>query len=259
MKSLIELINNKKIISEKEIKEIVLSYIKENQLEEYLTNVNYCEGKTGYRRNDKIIDFNENHTIDLANELYNLFHDYFHIDKTNYSYYINFYYLYQIYHELFHVYQYNRDENGYKHSYSYLHKLNNKLIVRNTDYYDSLDGHIYFPMEIEADNYGFSTAYKIMKETNIPKKDLRVLYAYYLNILLYNYEIDKDKKIVTSPIEILSSNIDGINMDKVNEVIIEDNLNLLEKVKFGLPITFDEYSLILKKRDETKLLIKKMK
>lgn len=258
MKTIIDTINNKEIIKEEQANNIVSLYIKKKELEKYLKNdIQYNDDKTCYSRADRIITFNESYTFKLANQLYNYLNNYFGINDNSYSYYINFYYLYRIYHELTHSYQYKRDEIGYKHSYSYLHLINNRLITKNNDYYEDVDGHDFFPMEIEADNIGFSMAYKIMKMTDISKRDLKVLYTYYLSTFLYNYSIESSEKRIISPIEKLSFVTKGIDMIKLIEIIKQDNLNLLERVKFGLPITFLEYFLLYQKQKNSEELIKK--
>ena len=119
---------------------------------------------------------------------------------------------------------------------------------KNIDYYKTDEGHNLFPTEIEADNIGFSTSYKILKKTNIPKRELKILYGYFLGIMLYDYQVVFNEKRIISPIEKLSNSIDNINMNKLMEITEEDKLNFLERIKFGLPITFDEYKYLFTKR-----------
>ena len=213
METLINLINNKQIINEEEVMKIVESFKKEKDLYEYLKKFKYSiDESSGYFIHNKTILLNEVMTMDLGNKFFDSLNNDFDIDKNNKSYYLNYYYLYEVFHELTHAFQHKRDDNGYKRSYSYLNKLSENLHKRNMDYYQTLDGHDLFPLEIEADNVAFSKAYKIMKITNIPKKDLKILYTYYLNVLLYNYSIDVKNKKTISPIEALSKDMEGINM-----------------------------------------------
>ena len=248
MDHLIEAINNKEIINEDIVLELVLQYIEQNNLDDYLNDFRYHYKSCDYIICDKLITFNEDITLDLANKLYNYLNNNYGIDEEYKSYVINFFYLFQVYHELTHPFQHKRDDGGYKRSYSYLDKLSHDLMRKNIDYYKTDEGHNLFPTEIEADNIGFSTSYKILKKTNIPKRELKILYGYFLGIMLYDYQVVFNEKRIISPIEKLSNSIDNINMNKLMEITEEDKLNFLERIKFGLPITFDEYKYLFTKR-----------
>ena len=251
MITLLNKFDDKYIIKEKDVLDIASAYIKENAVEKYLNDINF-DSTSNYlayyniRTND--IVFNDEKIINNAYKLYDLFYKEYHVNEDNYTYFVNFYYLYIIYHELTHVSQKKRYENSNDENiYNYLYDLCSNLRKSDVTFYKSK--HDIFPMEIEANNKGTLKAYNLMQYTKLPNKECQMLYLRYLSFLITDYERINNFRIKT-PIEKLSDENDFVDINKIYELTDHSHLSKIERLNLGLNITVKEYDGIEKEKQK---------
>lgn len=261
------------IIKEQDIIDIAYSYIKANNLEGYLSDI-YIDNNSNhlghYNIRTKEIVLNDEKVIKFGYRLYDKLHDKYQIDEDNYTYFLNFYYMYIIYHELTHVSQrakYEMNLGKEINIFNYMYELCSKLHRDDIIFYKT--NHNLFPMEIDANNNGYLIAYNLMKYTKLPSKETKIMYEQYLFSLTCYYdklmnstllpfnkslkEKDDTYKII-SPIEKLSRVSDNISLYEIFDIVRQINLSKLERLNLGLPIEVNEYDGLEKERK--KILIK---
>ena len=245
------------IVKEKDIIDIAWSYVKANNLEGYLSDV-HCDNKSNhlghYNIRTKEIILNDEKVIKFGYRLYDKLHDKYKIGEDYYTYFLNFYYMYIIYHELMHVsqrakYEMNIDKDN--NMFNYMYKLCSKLHQNDIFFYKS--NHDLFPMEIDANNNGYLTAYNMMNYTKLPGKELRIMQLQYFFSLLNNYEKENTFRVIT-PIEKLARENPNVNLYEIFDIARQINLSKIERMNLGLPITSKEYDGL--EKEKQKVLIK---
>jgi len=243
------------IMKEKDILSIISSYIKENNLEAYLKDVSFIDNTNhlGYynvKTNELVL--NDERIIKFGYRLFDKLNNKFHLNEDNYSYYLNFYYLYIIFHELTHINQKAKFEKSNNDDlFNYLYELCMKLHQNDVMFYSK--NHDLFPMEIEANNKGFLRAYNLMTYTKLPLKECRVIKLQYIHSLIKNYERINNYRIIT-PIEKLLDASDATEIRRINELLDNSRLSKIERMNLGVGITPREYDSII--REKAKCLIK---
>ncbi len=254
MITLLNKFDDKYIISEKDILGIVLSYIELNGLDNYFKDIVFSSNSKfmGYyntKTNEVVL--NDDKIMKFCYRLYDRLVKTCKVDEEYYTYFINFYYLYIIYHELTHVSQkakYEKEIND-NSLFNYLYEVCFKIREENNSLYGKY--HNLFPMEIDANNNGFLTAYNLMQYTKLPGKECKIMHSQYLNSTSLNYEKVSDNRILT-PIEKLAMETKCIDLDKVYELLENEKLSKLTRLNLGLPITEKEYDNI--EKEKVKLL-----
>ena len=252
MITLLNKFDDKYIISKKDILGIALSYIELNGLENYFKDISFSSdskfmGYYNIKTNEIVL--NDDKIMKFCYRLYDKLNKFNAIDEDYYSYFINFYYLYIIYHELTHVNQKAKYENGINDNnlFNYLYETCFKIREEDKSLYNKY--HELFPMEIEANNNGFLTAYNLMQYTKLPGKECKMMHFQYLTTLLINYEKVSDDRILT-PIEKLTLETNCIDLDKVYELLNNENISKIGRLNYGLPISEREYDTIQKEKQK---------
>lgn len=242
-------------IKEKDIVDIIYQYIRDNKLEPYLSDVLFNRDSTRlgrYIEKDKVIELNDERIKKLAHYLYNVLRLKYQIDKKYYSYFLNFCYLCIVYHDLIHVSQRAKyEENSKDMLFNYLYETSLRL-RKDKDFYH--EHQKLFPMEIDANNRSYFMAYKLIQCTKLPNKENRVLYYNYLVKLLQNYE--KTDSGIISPIRKLSYDSSIVDVDKIGELLSNNNLPKIDRINYGLDIEGREYDFVDIRRKIAKTLIR---
>lgn len=245
------------IVREKDIIEIAWSYIKANNLEGYLSDIridNESRHLGHYNTRTKEIVLNDEKVIKFGYRLYDKLHDKHEIGEDYYTYFLNFYYMYIIYHELTHVSQrakYEMSLGKEKDMFNYLYELCSKLHNNNIFFYKA--NHDLFPMEIDANNNGYLTAYNLMNYTKLPGKEAKIMQLQYYFSLMFNYEKLNTFR-VTAPIELLAQENPIVNLYEIYDIARQTNLSRTERLNLGLPITSREFDSL--EKEKQKILIK---
>ena len=244
------------VMKEKDILDIAASYIKDSNLEKYLSDVVFDPNNShlGYynvRTNEIVL--NDEKIIKFAYQLYDKLNRRFDIDENYYTYFLNFYYLYIIYHELTHVSQKAKYESNLndENIFNYLYELCAKLRQDSLQLYK--DNHDLFPMEIDANNNAYIKAHTLMTYTKLPSKECKLMYLQYLRSLSNNYKKIDDNQI-SCPIKKLSLENEIVDLDKIEELLNKSKLSKIDRMNLGLDITVKEYDSIVKEKE--KCLIK---
>ena len=247
-------------IKEKDILDIAWSIIKENKLEEYLTDIRFNPDSPhigDYSEKKKIITLNDQRIYTTVNELYKRLLIKHQIDDIYYTYFWNFYYLFIIFHEVEHVNQRAIYESGDGNKLSDL-LYEKSISIKNKDNNLYKENHDLFPVEIEANNIGYLNAYKLMSHTKLPKREQRIMHLEYLKALLHNYQ--KTNKRIITPMDKFSMLTSEININEINELLNNTRLSKIERMNHGLDINPSEYDSILKLRvSESLKVLKKCK
>ena len=233
------------LMREKDFLDISASYIKDNDLENYLNDVIFDPSYPHIGRYDILnrrIILNNEKIIELANRLYRRLQDRYPIDERYSSYFINFYYLYILYHELAHVDEKVKYDSVINSSpiFNYLYEMCLKITSKDGFYRMN---HDLIPMEIDANNYGYLKAWTLMSYTKLPRREQRIMHLEYLSSMLHNYQKVGKNKIIT-PIVKLSMMDREIDLDKIIEYTNESRLSKIDRINLGLSITPDEYDSI---------------
>lgn len=246
------------VIKEEDVYSIVSSYKEEKKLDnKYLVNIDFNGKKLNYPAyyclKDKKIYFDDKKIILNGYALYDKLNKLYQTDEDSYSYYLNNYYLYVIYHELFHAEQLKRHDLDlpFNEIHNYLFDLCSLLRHGNREFYDK--NHNLFPMEIESITTGYFKAYNLMLHTKLSNRECKIMYLKFLKTLLDNYSIsESDKTIIISPIEVLSTKTELIDLNKINELMSKVKLSKIDRLNLGLPITYKEYDSVKKEQDKVK-------
>ena len=231
------------VLEKKDIYDIASTYIKENKIESCLKDIVFTNDKSVraiYNISKNVITINDKKIIESCYRLFDGIQKIYKIDEEYYCYFLNFYYLYIIYHELMHVNQKAKYEKKDNELFNYLYELCLILLHNNRTFYKR--NHDIFPMEIEANNFGFLTAYNLMNYTKLPMKETRVMHLQYLFSLLLNYE--KNNNQIKSPIELLREGNNIVDINLINVLLDKQKLSKLERMNLGLPINLKEYDSI---------------
>ena len=250
MIDVINKMNDHHIIEKDDILKIIADYISKNNLEKYLCDVVFSSETNHlahYNISTNKVVLNDDRIINSCYKLFDGLQKIYQINEDNYAYFINFYYLYIIYHELTHVSQkaqYEKYCNKYN-VFNYLYEL--CIVLREDEINFYKENHDIFPMEIEANNNGYLKAYQLMNYTNVPIKEIKIMYLQYLFSLLYNYKkIDAQK--LQNPIELLSNENKLVSLRTIKNLLKKDELSKIERLNLGLPITLSEYKSIENKK-----------
>lgn len=245
------------IIKEKDILDVAASYVKDNNLEQYLSDIVFDPNNMHlghYNLKTNKIVLNDEKIIKFGYKLFDKLQNRFEINENYYTYFLNFYYLYIIYHELVHVSQKARYESNINKKddvFNYLFELCFSLHSNDNSFYK--ENHDFFPMEIDANNTGYLKAYTLMEYTKLPGKECKMMYLQYLHSLLNNYQKINNERIIT-PIDKLAMENGNVDINKIGELLNESKLSKIERMNLGLNITSKEYDSVIK--EKTKCLIK---
>ena len=246
------------IIHEDDVYEIALYYIKTNNLELFLNDINFNNESNDlatYTPNDNNIVLNNERIWKTCYKWADKLKEKYHIDDRYYSYILNFYYMYVLFHEMTHANQKkNHDMLTTKTPgvYLFLYELCEKLHHDSQAFYDK--NHDLFPMEIEANNNGLLKAYSLISHTKLPKKEAKVFYLQYLQSLLSNYKKINKYRILT-PFDKLYEEENRINRDLMYKLFDDANLSKIDRLNLGLDITPNEYNNLQK--EKLRILIKR--
>ena len=230
------------VLEKKDIYDIADKYIRENNVEKYLKDIIFTTDENvlaHYNISKNEIVINNEIVVKKCHKLCDEVERIYELNKDYLTYFLNFFYLYIIYHELMHVSQKAKFENEDNELFNYLYVLSEILHRNNNNFY--CDNHDIFPLEIEANNIGFLTAYNLMSYTKLPTKETKVMYLQYLFSLISNYKKISNDKVI-SPIELLKNEKAIVDVNLINELSNKLKLSKISKMNFGLPITSREFN-----------------
>lgn len=242
MITLLNKFDDKYIIQKDDIHEITSKYIKENEAQEFLRDVNLT------KESDIVVDFNYKNNelsinmdklLEQCYKLYRELKERYKIEDQFESYFINYYILEALYQELVHVSQKKRLNSNEEELYKHLIELSIKIKENNPDFHK--DNKLIIPGEIEARNTGILTAYNWLDYTKLPVKKDQILYLEYLRNLLLNYK-KKNKYQVETPIELLIQKDSSIDIEEIYKLVDKSKMKKIGRLNLGLPITAREYS-----------------
>jgi len=244
------------IMKEKDILDVASAYISANNLESYLSDVVFNPNSSHlghYNLKTKEIVLNDGKIVKFGYSLFDKLQNIHQIDEKYYTYFLNFYYLYIIYHELMHVSQRAKYELNAtsENIFNYLYELCTKLHQSDQIFYKN--NHDLFPMEIDANNNGYLTAYNLMNYTKLPSKEVSIMKLQYLFSLIFNYQKENEK--IIAPIEKLAKENSIIDLNQIVKLTNETSLSKIERMNLGLSISLKEYDSIQKEKQ--KILLKK--
>ena len=252
MITLLNKFDDKYVIKEDDVLQIVLYYLKENNLDSILSDVKFDDDfkyMASYDlRNNKVILNNEKMWKYCYLKTDKVIND-FKINSDYYTYFLNFYYIAIIFHELTHVLQkYNYEKTLSNNKlYVYLYELCRFLEYGDIASYNKNNN--LFPMEIEANNEGLLKAYKLMSYTKLPTKENKIMYLEYLRKVLSNYKKINKFRVLT-PLDKLANKDSRINLNEISELVDEVNLNRISRLNYGLDITSREYDIVNKEKQK---------
>ena len=245
------------VMDKDDISRVFGEKIKEYTLEDYFKGVKFeilSDFMAYYNSSDGLIHFDDKKVERVAYEYCDSLVDWYNADENYYTYYLNFYFLYFIYHEIRHLEQLKKRVNGYLPSNDYLYDVCHDL-RKDKEFYKK--NHNCFPMEIDAANFGLSKAFEILSHTKLVSRERKILQAEYLNSLHQRYSLSDDKRIVKSPVEMLASKSDLVDLDMINNISSKNRLSKMDRINLGLPITVGEYNELKNKEEKVLSLIKK--
>ncbi len=210
-----------------------------------------------YNLKTEKLSFNDKQIIRGAYNLYDSVYNVYHVDENSYNYFLNAYYLYTICHEIDHICQKKKAVQASNENYqSFMFETNN-LLKKNRGAYR--DYHNIFPMEKKSINTGGLVAYNIMNQTNIPDRELDVLYLVYLIRRLEDYHLEKDNQIISPINQFFSLDTSKEYQKKMNQLLVTANLTLDDRLDYGLDISYDEYMLVKEKKHQLYKIINNKK
>ena len=258
MATLLEKINNNICLDKNDIIDIIDAYIEKNNLELYLVDVVFDNNSKyigAYNMKDKIITLNDYKIVNFCYRTTDNLSRIYNISENYYNYFFNYYYLYIIFHELEHVLQTKKYENETNENvlmFKFLYELCQRLHYNNQEFYHH--NHDLFPMEIDANNYGYLKSYRFLSHTNLPKRELKIMQTQYTFSLLYNYK--KINNLVSSPLDKLCEKSKNISKDLILKLLDACELGMNERLNLGLNITPLEFNSIEKEKRKIILLKK---
>ena len=251
MISLLNKFDDKYIIKEDDVFEIVSFFLKSNDLSNFLKDINF-DDHANYlayydTSNNSILLNNEKiwkYSIKNADKLKL---DY-HISDEYYSYFLNFYYISVLFHELTHAIQNKKYDKAKQNSlYAYIYELCRLLQYSDLSFYNK--NHDLLPLEIEANNNGYLKAYQLMTYTKLPGKEASLMHLEYLKSLLSNYRRLNNYKVL-APMDKLHVKNPVIDIEEIYNLMDNERLSKIERLNYGLDITPKEYDSIDKEKQK---------
>lgn len=255
MISLLNKFDDKYIIKEEDVLEIISFYLKSNDLSDFLKDVNFdnqanylayydASNNTILLNNERIWRYSIKNTDKLKLD--------YHISDEYYSYFLNFYYISVLFHELTHAVQKLKYNDSKSNSlYKYLYELCCLLQYSDLSFYNK--NHDLLPLEIEANNNGYFKAYQLMTYTKLPRKEASLMHLKYLKSLLSNYRRINNYKVL-APMDKLHVKNPVIDIEEIYHLMNKEKLSKIERLNYGLDITPKEYNSIEKEKE--KILLK---
>ena len=238
-KKMIEIIQ-KRIIDEKDLVDYIHRKIKQNLNKIIFIN----DGDTCFRHNNGELLINFRQLLDDANELF--INNY--LTRGDKDIFINMWILTMIIHEMEHIKQRSYLYGGTR---NYLENyIRHEIIFSATkisdDKYDEY--HDYFLYERLATFSAFGSIFDIFSQIDLSTD----LYDCFLQYMLYYLETgyEKIQNKIKSPLE-TTFELMQIKKSKIKNLIIKENMSILEKAEFGLPLNIKQYTKI-----RTKMLSK---
>jgi len=179
------------------------------------------------------------------------------LSKEDEIYLRNFYYLYVLFHELRHV------EQHYDHDYNslttdplvlYLYELCDELERNKKTLYDEF--HDLFPTEIDANYHGFIDSLNLISRTIAPPRIKNIMLYTTLKSPILNYSRVK-KRDISSPFDKLLALDTSINTEIMDKFLTDKNLDLEEKISYGLNISLVDYYKYYLRLEKVRKLIKR--
>ena len=109
--------------------------------------------------------------------------------------------------------------------------------------------HDLFPIEIDANNYGFIYSYLTLLKSNISDNERKILLLQIYTSLLLHYKVE-NKKII-SPVDQFNEKVGFIYLDHLIDLVRKYDVNSFHKFVYGLPINRYEYFKLSNKKTKT--------
>ncbi len=257
MITLLNKLDDEYIMQEKDILEMGASFIKSNNIEPWLKDIAFDPNIPHIGHYDvpnKRIVINEGKIVKQGYKMFDSLQEKYKIDERDYTYFLNFYYLWAIYHELIYVkeratFEMNMDKED--DIFVYLYRLCRDLHHEKLNYQET---HEYYPTEIYARNNAYLAAYNIMKYTKLPGREAKVMYLQYLNSLMQNY--DRTPKRVISPIEKLAKEHEKVDFYEIFDLLSQSKLPKIDRFNLGLIVSPKEYESIETTKQKQKIILR---
>lgn len=249
-------INKNYTVEEKDVLDIISAYLKQNNLESYLRDVQFDDNSKSmgaYDIKNHVIILNDEKIIKFCYKTSDRLQKIYQIDDEYYHYFLNFFYLYILFHELEHVKQVQKFRDQGTLLCQFLYELCLRLHRNDQAFYTK--NHDLFPTEIDANNNGYLKAYNLLSHTNLPSRELEIMRAQYNFSLLYNYE-KINCQYIKSPINKLCDINQNIDTSLLYKLLETCKPNRLERLNLGLSITPLEFDRIEKEKCKIILLKK---
>ena len=251
MITLLNKFDDKYIIKEEDVLEIVSFYLRSNNLDNYLKDTIFDDKENflaSFDTKNNIIIINNERVWKFCYKNSDNALEKYHFNEEYYSYFLNFYYISVLFHEMTHAKQKMEYENNLNSDlYNYLYELCRILEYSDLSFYNK--NHDLFPMEIEATNNGLLKAYQIMSYTKLPNKENEIMHLEYLESLLNNYKRINNYRVLT-PMDKLHQKNMFIDMNEINNLLDKEKLSKIKRLNLGLDITPKEYDSIEKEKEK---------
>ena len=256
MITLLNKFDDKYIIKEEDVLEIVSFYLRSNNLDNYLKNTIFDDNENflaSFDTKNNIIIINNERVWKFCYKNSDNALEKYHFNEEYYSYFLNFYYISVLFHEMTHAKQKMEYENNLNSDlYNYLYELCRMLEYSDLSFYNK--NHDLLPLEIEANNNGYLKAYQLMTYTKLPGKEASLMHLEYLKSLLSNYRRLNNYKVL-APMDKLHVKNPVIDIEKIYNLMDNERLSKMDRLNYGLDITPKEYDSI--EKEKQKILLRR--
>ncbi len=255
METIVKKINKNEIIDQEDFRNLALFFCEDKGFPYLLKDVSFDDtfyDIAAYRPRSRVLVFNFDKVEDLAIKSTKSLQDIYDIPDESLNPFLNFNLLYVIYHELRHIEQdYDRDCNVNNNpAFSYLYDIST-IAGRDQAIYTKF--HDLFPIEIDANNYGFIYSYLMLLKSDISLRQKKIFLLQVYNSILHQYKLE-NKKLV-SPIEMFSEKVGCINLEYLFRLIKKSKIDSCDKLIHGLPVSkYEHYKLYVKKNKTLKTI-----
>lgn len=256
MITLLNKFDDKYIIKEEDVLEIVSFYLKSNSLTDYLKDIKFDNQSINlafYNLENNSIVLNSERIWKYCYKKADKIKQEFHISNEYYTYFLNFYYMEVLFHELTHANQKHNYEHAKKDSlYVYLYDLCRLLEYSDYAFYNQ--NHNLLPTEIEANNNGFLKSYQLMTYTKLPGKETMLMHLEYLRSLLANYRKINNFKVL-APLDKLHVKNPIVDIEEIYKLMDKEKISKIERLNYGLDISPKEFDSI--EKEKQKILLRR--
>jgi len=255
METIINKINKNELIDQEDFRSLALSFCDKKGFPYLLKDISFDDDFhdiAAYKPRSRILVFNFDKVKELAIKTSKSLQQIYGIPDESINHFFNFNLLYVIYHELRHIEQdYDRDCNVNNNpAFTYLYDIS---IVAGRDHSIYTKFHDLFPIEIDANNYGFIYSYMTLLNTDISPREKKILLLQVYNSILLRYKIENKKLI--SPIELFNDNVGLISLEHLFDLIKKSKIDSFDKLVHGLPVSkYDHYKMYVKKNRTLKTI-----